>query len=272
MAQAPETQLVDPFDTGPHAVPQPPQLLTFVRKSMQVPLHGVSSALQRKPQEPSHVALAFGGTGQAMSQRPQCEGSVARFVQVPLQATVPVAHVVVQAPFEHASPAAQRCPQAPQCSGSLLTSTHSEPHRAYARSHTTLQAPREQVATPWTGAAQAASQAPQCRSSVWVSTQEAPQAVKPASQPKEQLPARQTAAPWSGGAQPASQAPQCAFEVPSSTQAPWQFVVPSAHASAQLPAEHTFPTAQRTPHAPQFSGSLERSMHAPSQASNPESQ
>ena len=117
-------------------------------RSTQAPLHAVKPALQRMPHAPSHSAPPLVGTGQATSHRPQWDGSLVRFVQVPSHASLPVLQVEVQVPFEHASPAAQRCSHPPQCSGSRPTSTHEEPQSANPRSHTTLHPPFTQVALP----------------------------------------------------------------------------------------------------------------------------
>jgi hypothetical protein len=201
-------QALEPFGTVLQALPQRPQFVALVVRSIQAAPQAVRPALQRMPHVPSHAALPPVGTGQATLQAPQCAGSLPRVVQVPLQFSVPPPQLGVQAPAEQASPGAQRRSHAPQCSGSSPRSTQSAPHRAYPRSHTTLHARSTQLALACTGASHATSQAPQWRSSERVSTHVPPHASKPASQLRPHVPLRQSARPFSADGQPASQAPQ----------------------------------------------------------------
>jgi hypothetical protein len=136
----------------------------------------------------------------ALSQLPQCSGSLLRSVQPLPQLSKGSRQLVVQTPFaQAASPptgSGQTRPQAPQWLRSVARSTQPVPHGTCGLLQAKLQSPARQMPTPSTGALQVAPQPPQLRGSFETSTHAPAHGIEPAAQ---FMPSWQAASPSAHG-------------------------------------------------------------------------
>jgi hypothetical protein len=134
-AQAPATHI----EPAGHALPQPPQF----RGSICVSEHDVPQSVSLAPQ--THwLATQLAPAGQGVLQAPQLSGSLVRSTHEPPQvdraeppsgAPASAAHVELQLPCAHTSPAAHASPQPPQLFGSLCVRMHWPLHLMPALAH-----------------------------------------------------------------------------------------------------------------------------------------
>jgi hypothetical protein len=165
----------------------------------------------------------------------------------------------------------QRFPHAPQLFTSRSVSTQASAQSVAFPRHSNPHVPLVHVATAFAGAGHFFAQLPQLFTSVRVSTQLPEQSVVPAAQLVTQAPSKHTCPT----AQTFPQAPQWERLVAVSTQAPLQWVYPGSQATPQRPALQTgtpLPSGgsgHAVVHVPQWSASVRRSRHRPSQSVKP---
>ncbi len=155
-----------PAHTSPDAqvVPQPPQLVTLVFVSTQVPLHIV------RPEVHAHAPpTQISPEAHPRPQAPQSLALVCVSVQAPPQSIWPVGHV--HAPEVQLCPTEQAMSQPPQSVASVWVSTHRPPQSVAGATHS------QEPLTHALVESHALPQEPQFASSLMRSTQPLPHAV-----------------------------------------------------------------------------------------------
>jgi hypothetical protein len=222
--QRPEEHTALPFTGTEHAIPQPPQCIVLVAKLASQPLSSTPSQLPKpalqalNEQRPDvHTADAL-AKEQTLPQAPQCEVLVVRLVSHPLPTL----------PSQLPKPVLQVIPHMPlvQVAVPLLPL------------HTLPQAPQ------WVGEDERLVSQPLAALPS--------QLPKPELQTKPQLPRVQRGIALACAGQTLPHAPQFDGSVCRSTQRPEQKVVGATQRFVHMRDEHTWPTMQARPQAPQW--------------------
>jgi hypothetical protein len=161
--------------------PHPPQLCGSVSMSTHLLWQGVKGAPHPKPHvEAAHVGTPPGGDWHALSQVPQCIGSLVRSAHEPVQSVRPPVHPpVLHTPVAQTSPELHTVGQAPQWLGSDERLTHRPLQSSEPLGHAYPHLPAAQVATAPDGGLQTLAQAPQLKTSSSVGMQSPLHFVKP---------------------------------------------------------------------------------------------
>jgi hypothetical protein len=166
----PHVPLVHGAPVG-QAVPQAPQFLSLVERSVQVeiimPLGPIAVHRVRLDAQPAtHAPAVHVVPGmQRLPHDPQLSLSLCVSVQVEPHCESPAAHA--QPPLTQLAPTGHCVPQAPQLSGSLVVSTHALPQATSGDVQLTPQTPALQSGAP-ASAEHTFPQAPQLSGSLWV--------------------------------------------------------------------------------------------------------
>jgi hypothetical protein len=166
----PHVPLVHGAPVG-QAVPQPPQFLAFVERSVHVeiiiplgpmPVHSVKLAAQPATHAPpEHVVPG----AQRLPHDPQLSLSLCVSAQAEPHCERPAPQV--HAPLAQLAPTGHCVAQAPQLSGSLVVSTHAPPQATSGDVQLTPHTPALQSGAP-ASLEQTFPQAPQLSGSLWV--------------------------------------------------------------------------------------------------------
>jgi hypothetical protein len=247
-----------------HAVPHAPQFAGSESNRTHALPQAVNGAVQVMPHLlPLQTAPPLVGTGQAVPHAPQSPALLVMSTHAAAQDIVPIGHRSRHWPPKHVLLAPHFTPHAPQLFGSMLVAMQALPHRVRPALQLKSQVPRAQTATDSAGAVQLLPQAPQFVGSAFSSTHAFPQRTSPVGHALLHAPAEHVAEPALGLTQAWVHEPQCAELDFRSTQAPVHSVVPAGHTVEHLPAAQTCPDGHVVPQAPQWEGSLFRSMQAP---------
>jgi len=170
---------------GLHAVPQVPQWLAFVVRSVQTPSQ-LASPGQVSVQVPLEHAVGGGPAGQTCRTSPQLLESEARLSQAVVgpwaeknwPGTRDPAQLVVHSPFTQTCPAGQAFPQLPQCRLEVCSVMQRPLHWVMVAGQEAVQVPPTQTSPE----AHAVPQVPQCRGLLYRSTQPVLHSVRPFAQ------------------------------------------------------------------------------------------
>jgi hypothetical protein len=231
---------------GEHAWPHPPQLVELDCMSTHTPPQLVVPA--GHAQVPSTQTLP---PVQRTPHPPQCESLESASTHAPAQSSNPAGHAVTHAPAWQDCSGEQREAHEPQCAGSTAVETHVPSH--IARPGAQRHSPPRQVEA----CGQRRPHCPQLAASEPRSTHARSQSVSCGAHVLEHAAREQT---WEG-AQVTPQPPQCEGSVDGSTHAPAHASLPDGH--RHTPSTHACAGEHARAHAPQWSGSENRSTQAP---------